>query len=100
MDPEVALEFPDSIKRSNVHEFSPSKNNCDEELFLADLAFKGKRKKKSVKDKKKKVKNGIMFKWMSMKNRRQNECDKVDDDIHVIPNFFDEDNPYKEAKCS
>ena len=71
-----------------------------EVVFLADIAFKGKRKKKSIKDKKKKVKNGIVFKWISAKNRRRNECDKVDDDIHAIPNFFDEDNPYKEAKCS
>ena len=70
MGPEVVLESLESIIRSSDYEFGRSKNNCDEELSLADLTIKDRRKKKSVKDKKKKVKNGIVFKRISTKNRR------------------------------
>ena len=58
----MVLETLDTTKCSSDHEIVSSKYACDEDVILADLARKCKRKKGLEKDKKKKGKDGIMFK--------------------------------------
>ena len=56
-NPEVVLETRDRTNCSSGHEIISSKNACDEDIILVDLAIKCKRKKGVAIDKKKKRKS-------------------------------------------